>query len=425
MPIHEDDPAREGNLSDEEYAARLEERRQTGDLHRIPAEALDAAYARADEIAADGESAHSLTTLAALPGSPITYNATGWLTSYGPFSAGRPWGRVLHTLECDARPGVARSLSEPGGYLDNEGLAPHGMSDPSERVRACNTNRYSGHVGGRANPLVVGYEVTGRAGWSPQQWLDGGNNQAALESDARLIAWDCVQDGWARGEIRMLSGAQIRQNYNGGSVVRGFLDHNDVSEFIGGTNHWDPGTFVHEWFLGRVRFYYDQFKGNTSTGTEPAGPTEPAPIPDPAPEVDMLRTFTVAGYHPVIAYGPGVFKHLNATDLKEGIRLKWIDPKGGVTTLARADEVQALAIAYPGGDSPKNVAGKASDYLKARQSNPAPATGTEKYTIKSGDTLSSIAAARKTTVDALRKLNPQIINPELINAGDIINVPKA
>ena len=40
--------------------------------------------------------------------SPITYDATGWLSNQGPFKAARPWGRVIHTLECEAKPGIAR-----------------------------------------------------------------------------------------------------------------------------------------------------------------------------------------------------------------------------------------------------------------------------------------------------------------------------
>lgn len=46
-----------------------------------------------------------------------------------------------------------------------------------------------------------------------------------------------------------------------------------------------------------------------------------------------------------------------------------------------------------------------------------------KYTIKSGDTLSGIAAANKTTVSELMKLNPSITNANLIYAGSSINLP--
>lgn len=44
------------------------------------------------------------------------------------------------------------------------------------------------------------------------------------------------------------------------------------------------------------------------------------------------------------------------------------------------------------------------------------------YKVKSGDTLSGIAKANKTTVDALLKLNPNIKNPNLIYAGQSIKL---
>lgn len=43
--------------------------------------------------------------------------------------------------------------------------------------------------------------------------------------------------------------------------------------------------------------------------------------------------------------------------------------------------------------------------------------------IKSGDTLSGLAKQHGTTVDALVKANPKITNPDLIIAGDTLNIP--
>ena len=47
------------------------------------------------------------------------------------------------------------------------------------------------------------------------------------------------------------------------------------------------------------------------------------------------------------------------------------------------------------------------------------------YTIKSGDTLSAIAVANKTTVAELMKLNPQITDANKIYAGASLNLPSA
>ncbi|HVE81377.1 MAG TPA: LysM peptidoglycan-binding domain-containing protein [Myxococcales bacterium] len=45
------------------------------------------------------------------------------------------------------------------------------------------------------------------------------------------------------------------------------------------------------------------------------------------------------------------------------------------------------------------------------------------YQIKSGDTLSQLAQRFGTSVSALQKANPKITNPDLIYAGDSLNIP--
>jgi len=47
------------------------------------------------------------------------------------------------------------------------------------------------------------------------------------------------------------------------------------------------------------------------------------------------------------------------------------------------------------------------------------------YLIKSGDTLGQIAQANQTDIATLQKLNPQITNPNLIIAGQNLNLPTA
>jgi LysM repeat protein len=46
------------------------------------------------------------------------------------------------------------------------------------------------------------------------------------------------------------------------------------------------------------------------------------------------------------------------------------------------------------------------------------------YTVVSGDTFSKIAAKLGVTVDALKAANPQVTNIDLINVGQVLNVPK-
>ena len=54
-----------------------------------------------------------------------------------------------------------------------------------------------------------------------------------------------------------------------------------------------------------------------------------------------------------------------------------------------------------------------------------PAPASKKYTVKSGDTLSSIAAAHNTTWQKLYALNVKVIgsNPNVIKAGEVLTLP--
>ena len=55
-------------------------------------------------------------------------------------------------------------------------------------------------------------------------------------------------------------------------------------------------------------------------------------------------------------------------------------------------------------------------------STPPTASG-QAYTVQQGDTLRKIANRLNTTVDAILKVNPQIVNPNLIYVGQVINLP--
>ncbi|NLI11835.1 DUF3794 and LysM peptidoglycan-binding domain-containing protein [Pelotomaculum propionicicum] len=53
---------------------------------------------------------------------------------------------------------------------------------------------------------------------------------------------------------------------------------------------------------------------------------------------------------------------------------------------------------------------------------PSPCPPTE-YTVRAGDTLSSIAAANRVTVQMILDINPDITNPDVISVGQVIKIP--
>jgi LysM repeat protein len=64
-------------------------------------------------------------------------------------------------------------------------------------------------------------------------------------------------------------------------------------------------------------------------------------------------------------------------------------------------------------------------WIVAELDGDASTTTTATYTVKSGDTFTSIATAHGISVDQLKELNPKVTDINNINPGDVLNVPKA
>ena len=192
----------------------------------------------------------------------ITADASAWLSNYGRFAYG-PNIIVIHSLECDAVRGIAWSLSERGGWLDNEGLAPQRMTAPGDLVRCIPDGDQGGHIGGPGNSHCAGVEVSGRAAWVPADWA-APLAVEALDNQARAIAGLAVVYGWTYIDLRYLSIAQIRAG------ERGICTHNDISiSGISGTNHWDPGLgYPFAAQLERIQSWFQVI-----TGGSPVTPT--------------------------------------------------------------------------------------------------------------------------------------------------------
>jgi hypothetical protein len=163
------------------------------------------------------------------------------------------------------------------GWLKTAGVSPHTITDPSETVETCPETIVGYHCG-NGNQHGIGFEVTGYAAWTLEQWTTG-DAWAALRLDAKRLAESSTRLGIP---LRWLSLAQI----NAGQ--RGVCTHADITLSIGrgSTTHTDPGRgFPFEAFMRTAI----QWQGGSGGGAgnnpnpKPEGGTGGA---DPADWVD-------------------------------------------------------------------------------------------------------------------------------------------
>lgn len=180
---------------------------------------------------------------------------------YGPWRNGGPYGAAIHCLQCPGGVDV-RSLAGPGSYTANAGVSPHTMSDQKRIVQILGEDRSGAHVGSRGNPILVGFEMTGFAEWTPAQWWD---NSATLLNAARAVGTLWRVRGWNVDDLRWGSLAELadaRARYDRGAppAAPRMWPHWDVTKILGGTNHWDVGLgflfaeferWAREWAAGR------------------------------------------------------------------------------------------------------------------------------------------------------------------------------
>lgn len=175
--------------------------------------------------------------------------------SHGPKFDNRKRLVVIHSLECDAREGLAKGLNNgPGTYIWDEGVSPHTLSDPGWTRGACDTDIVGYHVA-NANPFALGAEVTGRASWTRAQWLLDQSNKA-LERQAIALAAHCHAAGFEAKDVRYLSLREVADGH-----TKGCCYHNDISiapwVFKIGTDHYDPGVgYPADIQMTRIRYYF-------------------------------------------------------------------------------------------------------------------------------------------------------------------------
>ncbi|NHW48905.1 LysM peptidoglycan-binding domain-containing protein [Paenarthrobacter sp. MSM-2-10-13] len=141
------------------------------------------------------------------------------------------------------------------------------------------------------------------------------------------------------------------------------------------------------------------------TGTAPAAPTRPAPAAPSAPSAPTTATvYTVV---------PG--DTLGAIAAKHNVPLASIFSWNGLN---------GSSIIYPG-QKIKVSGGSAPSAPAAPAPAPAPLAGTGSYTIKAGDTLSSIASRHGVTLAALMAANNNVTATTVIYPGQKLTIPGA
>lgn len=121
---------------------------------------------------------------------------------------------------------------------------------PDTTVRAVHTDCAAWHASW-ANSLSVGYEFTGYAALSRDQWLTQAG-QDMLDRAGREIAADAAHYGIP---IRWLSTAEVNQIAAGNTSIRGLATHRQIDP----VNRTDPGDgFPYDILLASIRKYAGQ-----------------------------------------------------------------------------------------------------------------------------------------------------------------------
>lgn len=311
---------------------------------------------------------------------------------------------VLHDIESPLAPGYARTLQGPAYFGGDAGVSAHYTVDPVDIACGLDEETVGYHVGG-ANPGTIGVEQAGYARFTRDEWLtpDGKRQQSNV---ARLMA--DINRRRPRIRLKWLTDDEYRAARRNSSAPGGWVTHNQVSTVTGLTSHHDP---FHE--LGSRDAYPAAETMALAVQYRSGGtPTEQTEWWDDvnAAEAEAMVKRVVSAELDARDIRRDLASDVNGSRASHGRFQVWNDGKlwlllDNVNRIM--DHLKLPRSAYPKPPAPKPP-------------TPPPAT----YTVKAGDTLSKIAAANGTTVDALAKLNG-ITDPNSITKDQVLKLPKA
>lgn len=152
------------------------------------------------------------------------------------WSSGRPEGPprwiVIHTTEGSEGPASA----EDGAAYDQrrkDGTSAHFYVDSNSVVQGVRTTNRAHTAAYHGNLWGIHIEVCGKAGQTKGQWNDQ-VSRATIEQLAKLCRTLLAKYPFP---LVNLTPSQVK-----GGKLRGFCEHNDISQAWGETDHWDPGS---------------------------------------------------------------------------------------------------------------------------------------------------------------------------------------
>ena len=181
---------------------------------------------------------------------------------------------VIHTAECPLRVGYAASLTEwADGDSYNPRVSWRAFVDPATVALFIPRTEAGWHAAG-ANPLSLGYEQSGYASYTREQWL---SPDGLRQID--LLGEQMVKDGLPKSGVRWLSDAQVLAILQGKDTTTvGLCTHEQISRLLGRFSRTDPGKgYPMDVLLAAVAYY---------AGVSTTKPAIPAPKPSTALVVD-------------------------------------------------------------------------------------------------------------------------------------------
>ena len=301
--------------------------------------------------------------------------------------------------------GMGRAAPAPAAT--GAGRASGGAQPASMGLSQSGLNHIKSHEGLRTTAyrdpvgvLTIGYGHTG-PDVKPGQKITEAQAEALLRKD---VAWaenavrKNVKVPLTQGQFDALTSFTF--NCGAGALQKStLLKKLNAGDYAGAQAEF--GKWVHgggKVLPGLVRRRNEEAQMFGNRG--PQGGTAPAPAPAPAPS-------------PAPGGNAGHRSHV----VKSGDTMSGIAARHGVS-------LQALIAANPQVRNPNLIHPGQKIHIPGGSGGaPAPAPAPRSYTVRSGDTMSGIAARHGVSLQALTAANPQVRNPNLIYPGQKIHIP--